>query len=322
MSVESILDRRLVIISGKGGVGKTTVAAAVAAVAARHDLRVLVAEVEGNNSLSSLYGTEPLTPTPAPLGNNLWGMNISPEEALEEYFDVQLHMKRIARPLVGTQLVYYVTHAAPGLRDILMLGKVWYAATRKKEFDLIVLDTPASGHAVSMLKSPEGFLHAVPIGPLAGHSRQVVEWLQDPEQVSIHLVSTAEEMPVNETLETVALLESKLGMDVTNIHVNMLYPPMAADPKLAAALEKLGGPEALAEASPKGRLDKKAAQTLFECGDFYRARRAVQTEHRTRLVEALKKTAKAVELPFLFRESFGADEIEVLADVIEEQLKT
>lgn len=322
MPLEAILDRRLLIIAGKGGVGKTTIAAVLGTLATRHSKRVVIAEVEGKGSLSSLFGVGPLTPEPTEVGPDLYAMNISPEDALEEYFDVQFHMKRIAKPLITSQLMDYATHAAPGLRDILMLGKVWYAATRKKEFDLIVLDTPGAGHAVSMLKSPEGFLHAVPVGPLAGHTRQVLTWLRDPEQVAIHLVSLGEEMAVNETIETTQLMEERIEMDVANVFLNMLYSDPVDDPQLLSALEALTTSEDLSRAALESgaSLDAADADTLFELADFYRARRRIQEEHRHTLVEQLTHTAPIIDVPFLFRETFGATELGLLADVVEVQL--
>lgn len=320
--LDSILDRRLLIISGKGGVGKTTIAAVLGILASRHGKKVLIAEVEGKGALSSLFRTGPLTHAPSELRPGLFATNISPEKALEEYFEVQFKMKRIARPLVSSQLVYYVTHAAPGLRDILMLGKVWHDATRKQKFDVIVLDTPAAGHAVSMLRSPEGFLQAVPIGPLATHAREVTRWLKDPEQVSIQLVTMAEEMPVNETIETTLMLEDRLKMDVTGVFVNMIYPPAADDPEVAEAIEKLSGPRQIRDLATAagGTLTAKTARQLFECAEFYRARRQLQQDHRTYLEKELARRAPIVDVPFLFSESFGLKELEILADAVALQL--
>ena len=321
MSLDAILDRRLLIISGKGGVGKTTISAALGVMAARHDLRVLVAEVEGRTALSSLLGGAALTSEPREFRPGLFAMNISPEDALREYFEVQFHAKRVARPLVASQLVYYVTHAAPGLRDILMLGKVWYQVARKGEFDIAVLDTPAAGHAVSMLRAPDGFLEAVPVGTLAGHARRVADWLHDPDQVAIHLVSLAEETPVKETLQTARLLQDRVHMNVDCVHVNMLYPPVAEDPAIEAALGRLRTARGLMRRTKSGpMLDGARARALFECGDFYRSRRALQQSHRETLVDALGPTASIVDLPFLFGESFGGKELDHLADAIEEQV--
>jgi anion-transporting ArsA/GET3 family ATPase len=318
--LDAILDRRLLIISGKGGVGKTTIAAALGVMAARHDLRVLVAEVEGKNALSSLLGAPPLTSEPRELRPGLWAMHVSPEEALQEYFEVQFHAKRVVKPLIASQLVYYVTHAAPGLRDILMLGKIWYQVARRGEFDLAILDTPAAGHAVSMLRSPDGFLEAVQVGTLANHAKRVSDWLHDPEQVAIHLVSLAEETPVKETLETTKLLEERVHMDVDCVHVNMLYPPFAEDPALNAALDRLKSPRGLRPRTKDApALGNQRAQALFACGEFYRERRDLQQENRATLMAGLGDTASVIDLPFLFGDDFAGKALDLLADAIEEQ---
>ena len=320
MSLDDILNRRLLIISGKGGVGKTAISAALGVLAARHDLKVLVAEVEGKTALSSLLGAGSLTGEPRELRPGLFAMNISPEEALREYFETQFHAKRVARPLVASQLVYYVTHAAPGLRDILMLGKVWYMVARQNTFDLAILDTPAAGHAVSMLRSPQGFLDAVPVGTLANHATRVLDWLRDPDQVAVHLVAIAEETPVKETLETAAQLAERVHMPAESIYLNMLYPMVAEDPALDAALRRLRSPKGLAPRSNDAPpLEPGRAAALFACGEFYRARRDQQQGHRTELIEGLNGSATVVDLPFLFGESFGPKQLDLLADVIEEQ---
>src|SRR5207244_5627215 len=281
----------------------------------------LVAAVVGKTARSGLLASPPLSGEPRELRPGLWAMHVSPEESLSEYFEVQFHATRVVTPLGASQLVYYVTHAAPGLRDILMLGKIWYQVARKGEFDLAILDTPAAGHAVSMLRSPEGFLEAVPVGTLAGHARRVADWLHDPDQVAIHLVSLAEETPVKETLQTARLLQDRVHMNVDCVHVNMLYPPVAEDPAIEAALGRLRTPRGLMRRTKTGPvLDQDRARALFECGDFYRSRRALQPSHRQGLVDALGQTASIVDLPFLFGESFGGKELDHLADVIEEQV--
>lgn len=304
VSVDDLLDRRLLIISGKGGVGKTTMAAALGLRAARANKRVLICEVEGKPGLTRLFDADPLTGDPSPLDEGLSGMNLSAEEALSEYLEVQFHIRRLARPLVSSQLVYYVTHAAPGLRDILILGKVWFEATRKERFDLIILDTPAAGHAVSMLRSPEGFLHAVPVGPLANHARSLVEWLQNPEEVAVQLVSMPEEMPVTETLETAALLEEKLGMDVSTVLVNKTYSRSIDMPE----------PKDL-EALPLEERDE-----LRRMVDFYNSRQKLQRAHIETLKRELSEVASIVELPYLFTEKFGLEEVGAIADRLEERI--
>ncbi len=317
MLLDALLSRRLWIISGKGGVGKTTLAAALGLVASRNGKRVLVAEVEGKHALSALFDEESLTHTPIRLDQNLYGMSISPDKSLEEYFSDQLHLGRIAKPIVSSQVLDWVAHAAPGLRDILMLGKVWHEAERKQDYDLIVLDTAAAGHAVSMLRSPQGFLHAVPVGPLANQARRIVEWLQDPLEVCILLASLAEEMPVNETIETTRLLEERVGMDVAAVLINMLYSPISESPSMSAQIEGFRGPADLIAETP---MSQEAARDLYECSRFYVERRALQQEHRERLVKSQAHTAAMVDIPYLFTAKLGRSELDILAAQIEEQM--
>ncbi|MGH2810769.1 MAG: ArsA family ATPase, partial [Actinomycetota bacterium] len=278
--------------------------------------KVVIAETASAQALADILGSRELGPDPVRISGNLYAMTVSPEEALAEYFEVKVHLKRLARPLIASQLVEYVTHAAPGLRDILMLGKLWYLA-RRSVFDLIVFDTPASGHAVSMLRSPQGFLEAVPRGPLAEQTGNVVDWLTDPDAVSIHLVTTAEEMPVNETIETTALLEEHLGMDVSSVIVNMLFPE-AADARTEKALNRVESSDALRSAGRGLRVAD--ARNLYECVEFYRSQRSFQARHRRRLKSSLSGTASIAHLPYLFTGSIGGGQLESLADALEGQL--
>lgn len=280
-------------------------AAAIGALAARRGQRVLLAEVQGKDYLSQLFGVGSLEPAPRKLRDNLYGMRVDAEEALEQYLEVKFHMKRIARPFVSSTLVDYVTHAAPGLHDILILGKVWYMATRQRDFDLVVLDAPASGHAVSMLRSPEGFLNAVPVGPLANHARQLLAFLQDPQQVSINLAALPEEMPINETIETTQLLEEQLSMNVDHVLVNMVLEPVRL-------IENLNGPD---------QLRGPDADELFRCAEFYRARRSLQEAHLRTFRTKLSRTAQIVRIPYLFRSRITAADIDLLADAIERQMQ-
>jgi len=158
------------------------------------------------------------------------------------------------------------------------------------------------------------------MGTLAVQARRVSDWLHDPKQVAVHLVSLAEETPIKETLETAGLLRERVGMGVDLVHLNMLYPPFAEDPSLEAALGRLKTPRGLRPRT-KGAvaLDGRRAKALFACGEFYRDRRDLQQEHRRRLVEGLAGSASIIDLPFLFDDSFAGKQLELLADAIEGQ---
>src|SRR5688500_15531150 len=149
MLIDEFLAPRVLIVSGKGGVGKTTVAAAIALVAARQGRTVCLAEVDRKGSLPKLFDAPGLDYSPKEMSPGVWGMNIVPEDSLAEYLEVQYHMKRISKVFTSTHFVDYITTAAPGLKDILVLGKIWYLEQDRSDsdmvFDTIIVDAPAAG---------------------------------------------------------------------------------------------------------------------------------------------------------------------------------
>ena len=215
MSIDELFAPKILIVSGKGGVGKTTVAAALALVAARRGRRVCIAEVEAKNTLARLFGADDLSYEPSELSPDVVGMNIVPEKALAEYLRVQYHMRRISSVFTTTHFVDYITTAAPGLKDILTLGKIWYLEQDRgvqEGFDTIIVDAPAAGHMLTFLSAPIGLSDALRVGPVRRQSDWLVQMLRDPERTRVHLVTLAEEMPVRETLETSQALDARLGV--------------------------------------------------------------------------------------------------------------
>ncbi|HEX2383899.1 MAG TPA: ArsA-related P-loop ATPase, partial [Acidimicrobiales bacterium] len=184
---------RLVIVAGKGGVGKTTVSAALARAAARSGLSTLIVEVEGKSGLASLFGREPLTyeevtlsPGGGPEGAaDIRGRTLTPDDALLEY--LRDHgMSRISRRLVSSGALDVVATAAPGIKDILILGKV-KQLERTGKVDLLILDAPAAGHAITFLLSARALLDAVRVGPINSQARDVLEMLTDHERCQVML---------------------------------------------------------------------------------------------------------------------------------------
>src|SRR5918996_1159816 len=185
---------RILIVAGKGGVGKTTVAAGLALAAARRGRKVCVAEVDRKGTLARLLGGEHSGYEPVEHTAGVWGVNIPPEEALAEYLEVQYHMKRISRAFTSTQFVDYITTAAPGLKDILVLGTIWYLEQGRKggdsstRFDTIIVDAPAAGHMLTFLSAPMGLHDAIRVGPLKRQADRLIEMLRDQRRTRVHLV--------------------------------------------------------------------------------------------------------------------------------------
>jgi anion-transporting ArsA/GET3 family ATPase len=330
VSIDELLAPRILVVSGKGGVGKTTVAAALALVAARHGRRVCIAEVDRKGTLPRLFGGQPLGYEPRQLAPGVFGMNIVPEAALAEYLAVQYHMKRISKAFTSTHFVDYITAAAPGLKDILMLGKIWYLEQGRSngrgpaDYDTIVVDAPAAGHMLTFLSAPMGLADAVRLGPVKRQSDWLVQMLQDPARTRVHLVTLPEEMPVSETLETAEALKGRVGIHAGTVFANAVYGQLL-DPEERRAFEDIGAGKPMARlkkvAAGAGiTLDSEDVAALIGYGRFLMARQAIQAVHLKKLRRGVDEPV--VELPFLFSAGLALPDIENLADVIEDHAAT
>ena len=319
MQVDELLAPKVLIVSGKGGVGKTTVSAALAVVAARSGLKVCIAEVDRKGTLPKLFGGADLTYDPREMSPDIWGMNIVPDEALAEYLDVQYHMKRFSRVFTTTHFVDYITTTAPGLKDILVLGKIWYLEQdRGEQFDTIIVDAPAAGHMLTFLSAPMGLSDALRVGPVRKQSDWLIEMLKDPARTRVHLVTLPEEMPVTETLETSVALEGNLGIDSGAVFANAVYSELMTEEEEKAfqAVQEQGPTTLLAAASEVGlTLDDEDVKELVGYGRFLQARRAIQQTHLEELRAGVHEPV--VELPFLFSAGLALPDIDNLADAIE-----
>jgi anion-transporting ArsA/GET3 family ATPase len=329
MHIDEFLSPRVLIVSGKGGVGKTTVAAALALVAARRGRTVCLAEVDRKGSLPKLFDAPGLGYDPTEMSPGVWGMNIVPEQALAEYLEVQYHMKRISKAFTSTHFVDYITTAAPGLKDILVLGKIWYleqgrpGPSSQPNFDTIVVDAPAAGHMLTFLSAPLGLSDALRVGPVRRQSDWLLDMLRDPARTRVHLVTLPEEMPVSETLETSEALRTKVGIDSGAIFANAVYSKLltTAESKSLRELVERGGLEPLiTEAKAVGlNLDDDDIDALVGYARFLEARRSIQQSHLKQLRRGTEEPV--VELPFLFSAGLALPDVETLADRIEEEIE-
>jgi anion-transporting ArsA/GET3 family ATPase len=298
---------RLVIVAGKGGVGKTTVSATLARAAAHQGLSTLIVEVEGKSGLSAMYG-EPAfaydevtlaAADPAAGFGGVRARTLTPDDALLDYLE-NAGMSRISRRLVSSGALDMVSTAVPGIRDILVLGKV-RSIEQARTADLVVLDAPAAGHAISFLQSASGLADAVRLGPINAQARDVLALLDDPERCQVMLVTLPEETPVNELVETAYQLEDRVGVSLGPVVVNGCYPDLPgldADPAEAAAA---GGTS----------LRPGEAATLAAAAEFRRDRMSLQAEQLTRLNDALP--LPQLRLPYLFDAELGPTQLDELA---------
>jgi anion-transporting ArsA/GET3 family ATPase len=227
---------------------------------------------------------------------------ITPDEALLEYLR-EHGLSRISKRLVASGALDVVATAAPGIKDILLLGKV-KQLERSGTADLIVLDAPAAGHAVTFLQSARGLLDAVRVGPINTQARDVLDMLEDHQRCQVVLVTIPEETPVNEAVDTAFLLEDRVGVNLGPIVVNGLYPVLAG---IAADLGE-------AAAAADVVLRPGEAELLSEAADFRRRRTALQDEQVARLGDQLP--LPQLRLPFVFTAAIGPAEVDELAHTL------
>jgi anion-transporting ArsA/GET3 family ATPase len=305
--VSFLRSSRVVIVAGKGGVGKTTVTAALARLAASEGLSTLVVEVEGKSGLAGLFGRAPLSYResvlwPAEGHAEVRGRTLTPDEALLEYLEDH-GLRRISKRLAATGAIDVVSTAVPGIKDILVLGKV-KQIERSGAVDLIILDAPSAGHAITFLLAARSLLDAVRVGPIQAQAKDVLELLADPERCSVVLVTIPEETPVNELIETAYALEDRVGVKLGPVVVNEVYPELEgldADP--AAAAEEAGT-----------ALRAGEAEALAAAARFRQQRAALQRDQLDRLAAGLPLAQ--LRLPFLFQADLGPDDVGALAQAL------
>lgn len=306
-------------MAGKGGVGKTTISAVFAVAAARLGLSVLVVDIEGKSELHELLGGSSDQPRGFQSGSHrrfpwgfedtlvapggegrgaIHGRHIAADQALISYLEDH-SLGRLASTMVDTGVIDVVTRSAPGIKDILVLGKI-KQLERAAAADLIIVDAPASGHAITFLRAARGLLDAVSRGPINTQAREVAELLTDGDRCQVVLTTLAEETPVSELIETAYALEEDVGIKLGPLVINALYPPsdLPADP--SGALRSNG----IDPAGPEGTALLAAAQ-------FRREREALQQEQLQRLGDTLP--LPQLRLPYRFTPSLNAADVDALA---------
>ena len=287
--MRDLLSKPLVVVTGKGGVGKSTVAAALGTAAAARGLRTIVAEVSARDDVSRAFAGDQGAGTHPPssgtfverdLGDGLHHISIDPESALEEYVKDQLP-RGVSDVLASSRMFSYLVAATPGLRELLTVGKVWELAQPDRRtpgahpYDLVILDAPATGHGVAVLTAPGTFADAARMGPIARQGGIIHAMVADPERTAVGAVCTAEEMPVNETLALRDALDEQLGQPLAAVVVNGVLPQRFRGTEVAAL-----------EAAPPSRAVRaaraEAARARAHRSQLARLRRAVgETPVRT-----------------------------------------
>jgi anion-transporting ArsA/GET3 family ATPase len=236
--MSTLADKRFVLVTGKGGVGKTTVCAAEALALASQGKRVLVAMCNAKERLSAMLGSAPIGSSVTAVETNVWAVNMLPEKALEEYGILVLRSRALYRTLFDNAYVRTFLRAVPGMQEWAMLGKAWWHTTERLadgsfKYDVVILDAPATGHGLDMLRVPKVIIDVVPPGLLRRDAERAWALFQDGKTSAIVLVTLPEEMPTTETIELAAALRD-LGLPIGRVVVNAVLPPLFSREERAA----------------------------------------------------------------------------------------
>ncbi len=301
--MSTLADKRFVVVTGKGGVGKTTVSATEAVALAASGKRVLVAMCNAKERLSAMLDAPPIGPDVVPVANGIWAVNISPEKAIEEYGLLVLRSRALSKALFDNKYVRAFLRAVPGMQEWSMLGKAWWHTTETRpdgsfKYDVVILDAPATGHGLDMLRVPKVIQEVVPAGLLRRDAERAWTLFRDPKTCAIVLVTLPEEMPTTETIELSRAL-GELELPVSRIVVNAVLPALFSADERARL-------EAVARFEPRGPGD---AAVL--AGQSRAARERLQAESLNRISRELK--APTSFLPLLLDDAANLGAIRELA---------
>ncbi len=310
-----LLDLKLVFVTGKGGVGKTTVASALALFASQRGKRVLICEVDAKGDVAGFYEAPPTGFNEKEILPGLFAMTMDTEASLREYLKLQLRIPVVGRIGPLAKAFDFVATAAPGVREILTVGKPVYEV-RERNYDLVVVDAPASGHIVSLLSAPQSINNLVKVGLIRSQTDWLLEILSDRQTTGLVAVCTPEEMPVSETIELATRVREETTVQLSAVVVNRVLPELFGRQE-----EKVF--DALVTPVPSEQLNRLVggdAGPLLEAARLAVTMRRTRSTHLDRLRRNIDESVPMLYLPYLFTRSHGLRTTSQVAASVGEEL--
>jgi anion-transporting ArsA/GET3 family ATPase len=314
MPTVDLLSRRLIFVTGKGGVGKSTVAAALALLGAEHGKRTLVCEIDAKGNLAEFFETGPTRFEERRIMPNLWAMSMDTEASLKQYLHLQLKLPLVARIGPMGHMFDFVATAAPGVKEIVTVGKLCWEV-REDHYDLVVVDASATGHIVGQLAAPQAINELVQVGLVRQQTGWVLDILGDPRKTGLVIVATPEEMPVNETIDLSGRISRETNVHLAAIVVNRVLPELFGRGE-EEVFERLDQPDAIEV------LDDVlggSVQPLFDGARMAVTLRRTRAEHLERLRMAVNGTP-LLYVPELFARSHGLRSTRQVAEALSAEL--
>ena len=311
MVLPDLMRRRLVLLSGKGGVGKSLVGSALALAAVELGKKVLLVEIDAPLEAAQVLGAPAGEGVETEVLPGLFTLNLRPRQVMDEYVRHTLKLSLLADRVLASPIYDRFLTAAPGLKELMVLGKIMVLEEeraswgRKPKYDLLVVDLPATGHGLSMLKVPIAAAKAVPVGPVGANARRVLGLIRDPDKTALVVVAIPEEMAVVEAAQFHDSAVREVGVTAAAAVLNACHERRFSDAEEAQIL-------ALSKEGASGSLDRNVSLASA----LWAARRHVRRRKLSRFYAARMKRllpVPLVTLPYLFREEMGRDEVRLLA---------
>jgi anion-transporting ArsA/GET3 family ATPase len=303
-----MFDKRLLFVTGKGGVGKSTIAAGLGLAAAQRGKRTIICEIGSQEHTSQLFRRGQVGFHEVELQEDLWAISIDPDESMREYVLLQLKVRAMRDLLFRSRVFTYLAAATPGLKELVTIGKIWELAQldrkvkKGRKYDLVIVDAPATGHGIGFLQTPRTFASIARVGPIHSQAQELDRFITDHDVTGTAIVSLPEEMPVNETALLEQELREEIGVAVDRVYMNALYPERFTEEEAAKMQSASDADGAVVGSALRAAVSEQ--------------RRAVS--QRKQLARLKEQVGTPVQpLPFVFEPEMGVDSLRGLAAVLD-----